>query len=368
MFAELALCIAGIYACFLTWQLTQERVTTTTYTGGRFRYFVFLNMVQSLIASLVASVYSKLRGEPLTLPSAHLLNSYFRLSVLSTLAPNFGYASLKHVDFPTMILGKSCKLVPVMLMNFIIYRRTFPPHKYLCVGLITLGVSSFMLLHKQESDEGHGKPKGAGSNSLYGLALLSINLLLDGAMNSVQDQLFKKDKVSSSSMMVYMNLFSTALMAGYLLLNPFTTELSTAMAFCAAHPQVIGDIMLFAVCGAVGQCFIFHTLERFGAVSLVTVTVTRKMFSILLSIFWFDHDLSLGQWGAVGLVFSGIGLEAYMKRVQDAVGRGKRKGEANGKPGQLLNGEGGRNGGNGADGEKEKQDLGSRTSSKAYQN
>ena len=290
-------------------------------------------MIQSLCASLVGTLYLKIRSKPLSLPSRQTTRSYLLLSILSTIAPHFGYLSLKHIDYPTMILGKSCKLVPVMFMNFLIYRRTFPPHKYLVVGLITAGVSAFMLTHRQEGDGGHGSKKGAESNSVYGLVLLAVNLLLDGATNSVQDDMFKKHKISGSSMMVYMNLFSSLLMGGWMLFNPFTSELSKAIAFCTAHPQVITDILLFGICGALGQCFIFHTLERFGAVVLVTVTVTRKMFSILLSILLFNHDLTLAQWGAVGLVFFGIGLEAYEKRRQDM----KKAAGANGK-GAVGNG------------------------------
>ncbi|KND02279.1 UDP-galactose transporter HUT1 [Spizellomyces punctatus DAOM BR117] len=313
MIGELAVCVVGIYACFLTWQLTQESVTTQSYGGQKFRYFVFLNVAQSLCASLVGYIYLSLRRKKLDLPPPALQRIYLRCSLFSTVAPLFGYASLKHIDYPTMILGKSCKLVPVLLMNFLIYRRTFAWHKYVVVALITTGVSCFMLLHQQEGDEGSAK-RGGKTNSLYGLALLAINLLMDGATNSTQDQIFHRFKVSGSSMMVFMNLISSTLMALYLLLYPFTTELGDALAFCAAHPRIIYDILLFGFCGAIGQCFIFHTLERFGAVSLVTVTVTRKMFSILLSFFWFDHHLTIGQWGAVGLVFVGIGMEAYMKR------------------------------------------------------
>jgi drug/metabolite transporter (DMT)-like permease len=35
---------------------------------------------------------------------------------------------------------------------------------------------------------------------------------------------------------------------------------------------------------------------------------------MLLSVMWFNHPLSSGQWAGVGLVFSGIGLEAYWTR------------------------------------------------------
>jgi UDP-galactose transporter B1 len=157
------------------------------------------------------------------------------------------------------------------------------------------------------------KKKSKQSSSLYGLLLLSINLIIDGTINSTQDQMFKKFKLQGTSMMFFMNSFSFLLMVLFLVLNPFTTELSEAIAFCTAHPAVILDIFLFSLAGALGQCFIFKTLEQFGSLILVTVTVTRKMFSIILSVLWFGHRLSLGQWGSVALVFIAIAWESSTK-------------------------------------------------------
>ena len=124
--------------------------------------------------------------------SKDLFLNYLRVSVISTLASPFGYAALKHIDYPTVILGKSCKLVPVMLMNFILYRKTFPIYKYVTVIFISAGVSGFMLLHSQEALE-----KGS---SLWGLCLLGINLFLDGATNSTQDVIFHRFKVTGAHM------------------------------------------------------------------------------------------------------------------------------------------------------------------------
>jgi UDP-galactose transporter B1 len=86
-----------------------------------------------------------------------------------------------------------------------------------------------------------------------------------------------------------------------------------AISFCRSNPPVILDVFLFAIAGSLGQCFIFMTLESFGSLVLVTVTVTRKLFSILLSVVWFGHHLSLGQWCSVGLVFVAIVWESSGK-------------------------------------------------------
>ncbi|KAI8391694.1 UAA transporter [Radiomyces spectabilis] len=316
-----AICVAGIYACFLTWGVVQERVTTTSYgdetAPKKFKFFIFLNLIQSMIAAMVAFIYIKASGRPLAVKSmpTGLLMKYAQVAFFNCIGSPFGYAALKHIDYPTMILGKSCKLVPVMLMNMLVYRRRFPLHKHVCVGLITAGVSMFMLYHHTE-----GSSKAAQSNSFWGLFLLCTNLAIDGLTNATQDQIFHaySQYTSGQHMMFFMNAIGSVYSATYLLIHPHSSELRQAIEFCTTHPLVIRDVLLFAVCGAIGQCFIFYTLQHFGSLRLVTVTVTRKLFTMLLSVFWFNHILSLGQWLGVTMVFSAIGIEAYIKKRKTA--------------------------------------------------
>ncbi|KAG0291976.1 UDP-galactose transporter [Dissophora globulifera] len=308
---QLAICVAGIYSCFLTWGYFQEKVSTTPYGddgASFFKFFIFLNMVQALTASATAFLYLKIQGKPLEMPSRMLLGKYFQVAFSNAVASPFSYAALNHIDYPTMILTKSCKLVPVMLMNILLYRRKFPTYKYVCVGLITTGIAGFMMLapfdeHKKDKVE----------SSLFGVFLVIINLTIDGVTNSTQDQIFHTFKVTGQQMMCFMNLFMAGFM-GLWLINPFNSELGNALAFCHTYPAIIKDITLFCLCGALGQCFIFYTLEQFGSLSLVTVTVTRKLFTILLSVLAYGHILNVSQWLMIGVVFSGIGLEAYVKR------------------------------------------------------
>lgn len=207
-----------------------------------------------------------------------------------------------------------------MVMGWVLFGKKFALSKYMAVALITLGVSVFMLMdpHKK-SKKGHGggsqeEPPRTLISSLFGLALLTANLMIDGITNSTQDRIFGKYKISGQQMMFFMNVCSAVLMAAYLVAsNPFTGELSSAVAFCTKHPRVWIDIGLFSLCGALGQVFIFYTLQTFGSLVLVTVTVTRKMLSIIVSVVWFGHVLGMGQWLGVLMVFVGVGLEDLMK-------------------------------------------------------
>lgn len=45
-----------------------------------------------------------------------------------------------------------------------------------------------------------------------------------------------------------------------------------------------------------------------------TITLTRKMFTMILSVIVYNHKLTIGQWFGAGVVFAGITVEAYVKR------------------------------------------------------
>jgi UDP-galactose transporter B1 len=198
-----------------------------------------------------------------------------------------------------------------MLMNILIYRKKFEWYKYLVVALITLGVSGFMLFDESELKSKKG---GSEQNSWFGLGLVLINLLLDGVTNSWQDLVFNVHKVSSFHMMLYMNLLSCLGLGVY---GFFQGEFHYAIGFIQTHDGVLRDLALFAFCGALGQVFIFGLLEKFGSLTLTTVTVTRKLFTVILSLFLFNHKVVPTQWFFVCVVFLAIGLEGFMKILFD---------------------------------------------------
>ena len=316
----------------LSWAVLQERITTTPYglTNSKWTYSIVLNTLQSTFAAISGLLYLYLSTPSSSriaspFPTSKIVLPLLLVSFTSSLASPFGYASLAHIDYITFILAKSCKLLPVMFLHLTIFRKRYPVYKYMVVGLVTAGVAIFTLHQPSKKSQ-----KAVVGNSAWGLFLLGINLLFDGLTNSTQDHIFSVFKpYTGPQMMVAQNLLSTLLTVGYLLLLPLlptsvlstlsisassTNELSSAIAFLRAHPAVLKDVLGFAMCGAIGQIFIYATLARFSSLLLVTVTVTRKMLTMMLSVVWFGHRLSNMQWLGVGLVFGGIGAEAVIAR------------------------------------------------------
>merc|ERR1711862_567819 len=90
-------------------------------------------------------------------------------------------------------------------------------------------------------------------------------------------------------------------------------EAGPGLAFCSANAEIFEKIVKFAICSAVGQSFIFYTIANFDPLVLSTVTTTRKIFSVLLSIFLKGHSLSMMGWSGIGLAVAGILSELQAK-------------------------------------------------------
>lgn len=379
--AHLVICTGSIYASFLLWALLQERLTTTPYTlpltlqhatsESRNEYFkspLVLNALQAIICTVIAAIYliarsigskdtlsvrlgldaltpagaDKLRknkqngvqsngkaGKSKASSSSSsrvspLLLRYIQTAASQSVSSLLALHSLSHgISYPTLTLAKSCKLVPVLFANVLLYRRKFAPYKYVVVLLVTVGISMFMLFGESANSKKKIKP-GQERSSMIGLLLLLGNQALDGITNSTQDEVFGTYTLSGPKMMLIMNAISAALMSISLLV-PMPTflggsgaegsgELAKAISFIQRHPEILRDLFGYALAGALGQIAIFETLENFGSLTLVAITVTRKLFTMLLSIVVYKHTLKQAQWIGVLIVFFGLGIEAREKK------------------------------------------------------
>ncbi|KAJ3561299.1 hypothetical protein NP233_g10275 [Leucocoprinus birnbaumii] len=362
---------------FLLWAIAQERLSVPFQRidgsgADKFKSPLFMGTCQSFLSSISAFIYIMFRRKPTDIlaqslglehkdketqvtsngaavnGAAHqangkhhhpekpntrystrsLLLRYLQCSAFITSAAPFGFAALSYISYPAMVLGKSCKLIPVMIMNVLLYRRRFAPHKYLVVFMVTTGITLFMYFGNDGKKGKHTANNNNGQTpyaNLIGLAYLLINLALDGAINSTQDEVFSRHKVSGQQMMFWINLFCTIITSILSILplpyipvihpsNDGKSELMGALTFLRNHPSVISPLAQFAFTGALGQLFIFETLQHFGSLTLVTITLTRKLFTMLLSVIVYNHKLTSGQWLGAAVVFAGISVEAWVKR------------------------------------------------------
>lgn len=336
----LIVCIMGLYGSFLSWSVLQERINTKPYGFDLvtqepifFKAPLVINTAQALFAAFVGFIYSLIsdRTVPFSIFTSNkrsiswqYMKSFFLISLTSSLSSPIGYQSLKHVDYLAFLLAKSCKLIPVMLIHTLFYRTKFPLYKYLVAGSVTLGVAVFTLANLNSK-----KSKGSVNDGrvLLGVCQLVGSMVLDGLTNSTQDHLFKFQnqviaqnnsmkkvvKVTGANLMCILNSFVFVYTLFYTVIFKFDAEIMYTLNFISEYPQALINVLAFAALGSIGQVFVFIILEKFDSLILVTATVTRKMISMILSVVLFGHYLKLSQWCGVGLVFGGIGYEAWIK-------------------------------------------------------
>jgi UDP-galactose transporter B1 len=293
----------GIYAAFLYYGSLQEDVFKyVSPDGTSFKQAWFLQVLEAM-----ANVIIGFLGMQITGPTKGIPLKMFGISGAAQVTAKActSLALANGLSFPVATLAKSGKMAPVMAGSLLLGGATYSGREYFQVALIIGGTAVVSM----------GKKKGESSSSAMGVFFIVMSLVLDGVTAGFQ----KKLKVETAKagvkpkpydFMFWTNLFMalTALVvAGGL------GEFASGIAFCTNHPEIMSKIVKFSICSAVGQSFIFYTIANFDPLVLSTVTTTRKIFSVLLSIFLKGHTLSPIGWSGIAMACSGILSEMQAK-------------------------------------------------------
>ena len=282
--------------------MAREYGTTETTAGVRFKNSQFLVFMNRILAFFVATTYILCTRQPRhTAP----LYKYSYSSFSNIMSSWFQYEALKFVSFPTQVLAKASKVIPVMLMGKIVSKKTFQYYEYTTAILLSVGVSMFLLTSSDSV-----KHKNTVT-TFSGIILLIGYLLFDAFTSNWQGELFKVHKMSSVQMMAGVNLFSVLFTTVSLLEQGGFVE---SLHFMVQHHEFIYHVILLSICSAVGQLFIFYTISQFGAVTFTIIMTIRQGLAILLSCLIYQHPVTTtGGFGLV-IVFFALFARAYFNQ------------------------------------------------------
>ncbi|XP_031549658.1 solute carrier family 35 member B1-like [Actinia tenebrosa] len=299
------LCFSGIFVSYFVYGLIQEKITRVPY-GEQKEKFVFA-LILVFMQCIINAIFAK-AAIYLTYKTAEKKDStptlwYGACAFTYLGAMLASNKALQWVNYPTQVLGKSCKPIPVMILGVLLARKRYPLAKYLCVFLIVAGVALFMY-----KDKPNTVVENANSTLLgLGEILLLLSLTFDGLTGAIQDRMRAEYHVQSHHMMFNMNLWSIGIL-GFSIVT--TGELFQFISFCERYPHVLYYMLAFSLTSAIGQNFIFMTVANFGPLSCSIVTTTRKFFTILGSVLLFGNLLTTRQWVGVVSVFVGLGADS----------------------------------------------------------
>ena len=304
----------GIYAAFLYYGTLQEDVFHyKSASGAKFKEAWFLQALEALANVIIGGVALLIMGGTKNLPQPE-----FALSgATQVCAKAFTSLALANgVSFPIVTLAKSGKMVPVMVGSLLLGGAKYTLREYLSVAAIIGGTCIVSM----------GKKSSGPASSVMGIIFIVLSLTCDGITGGVQKRQKNKCaelgvKAQPTDLMFWTNLYMglTALVLAVGL-----GEVAPAIKFCVENPVILEKIVKFAVCSAIGQGFIFYTIANFDPLVCTTVTTTRKVFSVLLSIFLNGHQMNAQGWSGIGLASAGIMSELFDK---GGKGHGDKKAE-----------------------------------------
>ncbi|KAJ8602004.1 hypothetical protein CTAYLR_002754 [Chrysophaeum taylorii] len=297
----------GIYAAFLYYGSLQEDVFRyASATGERFKEVWFLQVLEAVFNVVVGFL-----GLCATTGTQGLPQRLFACSGASQVLAKYctNAALANGVSFPVATLAKSGKMVPVMVGSLVLGGASYTLRQYASVASI-VGGTAIVSLSKNK--------KGAAAaqkTELLGFLFIASSLVFDGVTGGIQKRVKTEAAKRGVKPKPYDYMFWTN---AYMLLTAtlFAVgrgELVRGTAFCVANPLVMMKIMRFAACSAVGQSFIFYTIANFDPLVTTTVTTTRKIFSVLLSILTKGHTLDAQGWIGIVLASAGILVDAFSK-------------------------------------------------------
>eukprot|EP00448_Togula_jolla_P021709 CAMPEP_0170590520 /NCGR_PEP_ID=MMETSP0224-20130122/11915_1 /TAXON_ID=285029 /ORGANISM="Togula jolla, Strain CCCM 725" /LENGTH=272 /DNA_ID=CAMNT_0010914325 /DNA_START=205 /DNA_END=1024 /DNA_ORIENTATION=- len=230
---------------------------------------------------------------------------YLAISFSSVSASSCQYEALRFVSFPVQMLGKSFKMLPVMVWGMIVAGKRYSMLDWIVALSVTAGGGNRVL-----DDGAHFQPQ-FNQQFPWSLAAPSF-LLLDGFTSTFQEKLFKDHTTSKYNQMVYINLGSGVISLISLIISG---SLGSALAFAEVHPDFLVDAGFLSAAAVGGQWFIYSQVKEFGALVFAATMNVRQVVSILISYAIYGHSITNMQLLGLAMVFGTLFYKSFSSLV-----------------------------------------------------
>jgi UDP-galactose transporter B1 len=214
--------------------------------------------------------------------------------------------------------------------------KKYPARKYANVVMIVLGVALFMgagtggdkkkaVTSSDGADNGGGSIDGSDSDNndsnaspsqIVGIVLLFVSLCFDGGTGAYEDKLMSVHSVQPFDLMYNIQLGKTILaFIGLLVLNQLHIFIQMV--------QEMGFLLVaLGFSGALGQVFIFVTIAKFGALTCSIIGLSRKVTTLVASIYFYGHHLNSLQFTGLMISITAMVMNFWGKKGGGGGGHG----------------------------------------------
>lgn len=291
---QFLVCCGGVFLFYLIYGYVQEWIFRT----GMKPFGWYLTLVQFALYAVFGMVETSFKADKTRkIP----LKTYSILAFLTVATMGLSNTSLSYLNYPTQVIFKCCKLIPVMIGGIIIQGKTYKPIDFVACISMSVGLILFTLADSTVQPEFNHT----------GVVLISLALCADAVIGNVQEKALKAHKSSNTEMVLY----SYGIGFIYIFLGlVFSGGLWPAFKFCSQNPvQAYGLAFIFSITGYLGITFVLTLVRAFGALLAVTVTTGRKAVTMGLSFIFFAKPFTIHYVWSGGIVLLGIFLNVYSK-------------------------------------------------------
>uniref|UniRef100_A0A2M4BRH8 Adenosine 3'-phospho 5'-phosphosulfate transporter 2 n=1 Tax=Anopheles marajoara TaxID=58244 RepID=A0A2M4BRH8_9DIPT len=294
---QFLLCCAGVFALYLVYGYMQELI----FTLDGFRpYGWFLTLIQ--FAYYIGFGYIERSLEKTTVPRCIPMRTYALLAFLTLGTMGLSNSSVGYLNYPTQVIFKCCKLIPVLIGSVLIQGKKHGPMDFFAAFAMCLGLILFTLADSQVQPD----------FDPFGVFLISMALLCDAAIGNVQEKAMREYRAPNNEVVIFSYGIGFVYLAVIMLVSG---HLYKGIVFCAQHPvETYGYAFLFSLTGYLGIQIVLTLVRTCGAPMAATVTTARKAVTIALSFVFFSKPFTIQYlWSGLIVVF-GIYLNVYSKR------------------------------------------------------
>ncbi|XP_038057189.1 adenosine 3'-phospho 5'-phosphosulfate transporter 2-like isoform X2 [Patiria miniata] len=295
MLAQFGIGVLGIFFFYLIYGYVQELFFRAP---ERKPYGWYLTLVQFACYSSFASIEMKWKGcQPRRIP----MKTYILLAFLTVGTMGMSNSSVGYLNYPTQVIFKCCKLIPVMIGGILIQGKRYGPIDLSAALCMSVGLIFFILADSTVSP----------NFNHTGIIMISTALCADAAIGNVQEKAMKAYEASNNEVVLYSYGIGFFYILFYLFVNG---NLFSSFWFFYEHPtEAYGYAIMYGVSGFFGVSFVLTMIRTFGALMTVTVTTCRKAVTIVLSFLFFAKPFTMQYVWSGLVVLLGIFLNVYSK-------------------------------------------------------
>ena len=148
---------------------------------------------------------------------------------------------MRYLNFPTVVIFKSSKLLPVMAVNAVLLRRRQQPLDVIAALLLCLGLMLFSVADSKLHPD----------FSPFGVLLVLGSLSADACISNLQEATMRSCNTPVLEMLLFSHTFALAFLLPAACVGG---ELAASFWWLRAHPGALCLMLLFCMCGFLGAC------------------------------------------------------------------------------------------------------------------